>query len=430
MNILDWLVAHFVESTPMEIFGFVVVLIIMMCALAGALASVAKPESELGKQFIDGIDTIGPIFLPVAGIMAAAPYLTSFVITVFGPAFNFMGADPAMAATTFIAVDMGGYQLADALAQTKESWIMAMVTGYMGGATIVFTIPVALKMIQKQDRKYLALGVMCGLLAIPIGVFVASIIIAFANPMIREAIVAGSGEATYQLALGFSTIGLNLVPLIIICVALALGLKFKPDAMIKGFIVFGRFLESALKLVFVLVVIEYFTGLLTALFGTWFGFEPIIADEVDIFRALEVSGAIGIMLCGAFPMVYLIKRYLAKPLAVVGKFFGLSSDAVAGILAAAANVLALLEIVKDLKARDKVICLAFAVCCAFLFGDHLSFTANFQPSLIAPVMLGKIAGGIAAVFFTKFLALKKAEQLEAEDLAALESSKETAIEAA
>jgi ethanolamine transporter len=60
----------------------------------------------------------------------------------------------------------------------------------------------------------------------------------------------------------------------------------------------------------------------------------------------------------------------------------------------------------------------------------LSFTANFQPSLIAPVMLGKIAGGIAAVFFTKFLALKKAEQLEAEDLAALESSKETAIEAA
>jgi ethanolamine transporter len=418
MNIQEWFVAHFLESSPMEIFGFVVVLIIMVCALAGAIASVIKPESSLGQEFIGGIDSIGPIFLPVAGIMAAAPYLTAFVSAVFGPAFSFVGADPAMAATTFIAVDMGGYQLAEALAQTKESWIMAMVTGYMGGATIVFTIPVALKMIRKIDRKYLALGVMCGLLAIPIGVFVSSAIIAFAHPMIREAIMAGSGEATYQLALGFGTIGLNLIPLIIICVALALGLKFKPDAMIKGFIVFGRFLESALKLVFVLVVIEYFTGLPTALFNGYFGFEPIIADEIDIFRALEVSGAIGIMLCGAFPMVYLIKRYLSKPLAVIGKFVGLSSDAMAGILAGAANVLALLEIVKDLRARDKVICLAFAVCCAFLFGDHLSFTANFQPSLIAPVMIGKIVGGVCAVYFTKFLALRKAEQLEAADLEA------------
>ncbi|MDR2672823.1 MAG: ethanolamine utilization protein EutH [Coriobacteriales bacterium] len=418
MGLQEWIATHFLESSPMEIFGFVVVLIIMVCALAGAIASVIKPESALGQEFVGGIDSIGPIFLPVAGIMAAAPYLTAFVSSVFGPAFSFLGADPAMAATTFIAVDMGGYQLADALAQTKESWIMAMVTGYMGGATIVFTIPVALKMIRKIDRKYLALGVMCGLLSIPIGVFVSSVIIAFSHPMIREAIIAGSGEASYQLALGFGTIGLNLVPLIIICVALALGLKFKPDAMIKGFIVFGRFLESALKLVFVVVVVEYFTGLPTALFNGYFGFEPIIADEIDLFRALEVSGAIGIMLCGAFPMVYLIKRYLAKPLASIGRFFGLSADAVTGILAAAANVLALLEIVKDLRARDKVICLAFAVCCAFLFGDHLSFTANFQPSLIAPVMLGKIVGGICAVFFTRFLALKKAEQLEQDDIKA------------
>ena len=424
MHIADWLATNFINSTPMEIFGFVVVLIIMACATAGVLASVIKPESGLGQEFVSGIDAIGPIFLPVAGIMAAIPYLTAFITAVFGPVFNLVGADPAMAATTFIAVDMGGYQLADALAQTRESWIMAMVTGYTSGGVFVFTIPVALKMLQKKDRKYLALGIMCGFLAIPVAVLVSCVIIAFTNPMIREAVVAGSGEATYQLALGFSTIGLNLIPLIIICAAVAIGLKFKPDAMIRGFIVFGRFLESALKIVFALVVVEYFTGLPSALLGTWFGFDPIIADEADIFRALEVSGAIGIMLCGAFPMVYLIKRYLAKPLSAAGRLFGLSSDAVAGILAAAANGLALFAIVKDLKARDKVIGLAFVVCGGYLFGDHLSFTANFQPSLIVPIMLGKFIGGVCAVFLTKFLALKKAEQLEAQDLAALPEPEE------
>lgn len=403
----------------MELIGTIVVYIIMACALAGAIASAIKPESELGQQFVAGIDSIGPIFLPVAGIMASAPFLEAFVSSVFGPVYSAVGADPAMAATTFIAVDMGGYPLAEALAQTKESWIMAMMTGYMAGATIVFTIPVALKMLEKRDRKYLALGVMSGLLAIPIGVLVASVIIAVSHPMIRE-VVSTNAEATYQLALSFAQIGLNLIPLVAICVALALGLKFKPDAMIKGFIIFGRVMEAALKIVFVLVVIEYFTGIFSAVFGG-FGFDPIIASDGDpeVFRALETSGAIGMMLCGAFPMVYLIKRYLAKPLAKIGGVFGLSSDATAGLLAASANVLAALAMVKDLKARDKVLVMAFAVCCAFLFGDHLSFTANFQPTLIVPVLVGKFCAGVCAIIFANLLAVKKAQQLEAEDLAAL-----------
>jgi ethanolamine transporter len=401
-----------------ETIGTVVVYIIMACALIGCAASVAKPSSELGKEFTAGIDAIGPIFLPVAGIMAAAPYLTRFVSSVFGPAFKAVGADPAMAATTFIAVDMGGYQLAEALAQTRESWIMAMMTGYMAGATIVFTIPVALKMLQRSDQKYLALGTMSGLLAIPFGVLTASAIIAWSNPMVRET-VSTTSAAGYQLSLMWVTIFRNLIPLVIICLALALGLMFKPDAMIRGFLIFGRVLESALKIVLVLVVVEYFTALPSELLGQWWGFDPVIADQQDIFRALEVSGAIGIMLCGAFPMVYLIKRYLARPLGVVGRVFGLSSDATAGLLAGAANVLALLGMVKDFKAKDKVICLSFAVCCAFLFGDHLSFTANFQPSLIVPVLVGKLVAGIIAIVFAFLLAVKKAEQLEEADLAAV-----------
>lgn len=399
----------------MELFGQIVVYIIMACALVGCAASVIRPESELGQQFVAGVDSIGPIFLPVAGIMASAPYITEFVSAVFGPAYSLVGADPAMAATTFIAVDMGGYPLALALAQTKESWIMAMMCGYMGGATIVFTIPVALKILDVRDRKYLALGVMSGLLAIPIGVLTASAVIALSHPVIREA-VSTNAQATYTLMLTWSQIGLNLIPLVIICVALAAGLKFAPDAMIRGFIVFGRVLEGALKIVFVLVVVEYFTGVFTTVFGG-FGFEPIIADEEDIFRALETAGAIGIMLCGAFPMVYLMRRYLAKPLGKLGQLARLSPDATAGLLAASANVLAALAMVRDLKARDKVVVLAFSVCCAFLFGDHLSFTANFQPSLILPVMLGKIAGGVAAIAFAFLLATKKADELEREDMA-------------
>lgn len=386
----------------MELFGQIVIYIIMACALAGCFASIFREGSQLGKEFLGGFEAIGSIFIPVAGIMAAAPYLTWFVSKIFGPLYSIVGADPAMAATTFIAVDMGGYQLAEALASTKESWIMAMMTGYMAGATIVFSIPVALKMIQKEDRRYLAMGEMVGFITIPVGVFVSSVIIALSDPMIRETITT-NGEATYQLALGFLLIFRNLVPLIIICGAIALGLYFIPEKMIKGFNVFGKVMDSALRIVLVLCVVEYFTGVFSKVFGIW-GFEPIIADEVDVNRALEIAGYIGIMLCGAFPMVYLIKTYFAKPLDAVGRRLGLSVDATTGILAATANVLALFAIVKDMRPNDKVKCIAYSVCCAFLIGDHLAFAANFQPTLILPIMVGKLSGGCLAVYIaTVFL---------------------------
>lgn len=386
----------------MELFGQIVIYIIMACAVAGCFASIVKEGSNLGKEFLAGFEAIGSIFIPVAGIMAASPYLTWFVSKVFGPLYELVGADPAMAATTFIAVDMGGYQLAEALSATKESWIMAMMTGFMAGATIVFSIPVALKMIQKEDRRYLAMGEMVGFITIPVGVLVSSVIIALTNPCIRETITT-NGEATYQLALSFRLIFRNLIPLIIICGAIALGLYLIPERMIKGFNVFGKVMDSALRIVLVLCVVEYFTGVFSKIFGEW-GFEPIIADEVDLNRALEISGYIGIMLCGAFPMVYLIKTYLAKPLDAVGSRVGLSAEATTGILAATANVLALFAIVKGLKPNDKVKCIAYSVCCAFLIGDHLAFSANFQPSLILPIMVGKLCGGCLAVYIaTVFL---------------------------
>ncbi len=399
----------------MELFGQIVVYIIMACAVIGAVTSIVKEEHPLGQKFLEGIDSIGPIFLPVAGILAAAPFLTGFVTSVFGPVYEAIGSDAAMAATTIIAVDMGGYQLADAIASTRESWIMAMMTGYMAGATIVFSIPVALKMLQKEDRKYLALGVMSGLLTIPVGVLVASSIIAFTNPVIRD-VVSTNAEATYQLALTFGVIFRNLIPLVVICVALAIGLLLKPNAMIKGFLVFGKGMDALLRIVFVLAVVEYNTGFFSGVIG-WWGFDPIIADEAELFRALEVSGAIGIMLCGAFPMVYMIQHYLQKPLSAIGRRFHLSADATAGILAATANILALFGMVKDLEPEDKVKCIAYSVCAAFLIGDHLAFTANFQPSLILPVMVGKICGGFLAVYLATKIAVPKAKALAASDLA-------------
>ena len=390
-------------------FGNYVIYIIMVCAVLGAFASIKNQETGLGAEFVSGLHSIGPIFIPVAGIMASIPYLSIFVSSVFGPIFESIGADPAIAATTLIAIDMGGYQLADALAQSREGWIVASVTGYMAGATIVFSIPVGLAMLKKKDHKYMALGVMAGILSVPIGVFVASMIIAVSDAGVREAI-STNADSTYMLTMGLGAIVQNILPLIIFCIAIALGLKVAPNKMISGFLSFGKIMDGALKLVLVFSIVEYFTGVFSNTLGGW-GFDPIIADEADMFRALEIAGYIGIMLSGAFPMVYLIRKYLAKPMEVIGAKFGMDNTGAAGILAASANILAMFHLIQDMKSRDKVLCIAFSVCGAFLFGDHLAFTANFQPNLIVPVMIGKLTGGLFGFALALWIAVPAAEKL-------------------
>ncbi|MBB2481634.1 ethanolamine utilization protein EutH [Bacillus sp. APMAM] len=398
----------------MSIVGTIVIYIIMISAVIGAIAAIRNDETGIGKEFMQGLYSIGPIFIPVSGIMASIPYLSFFISKFMGPTFGTIGADPSIAATTFIAVDMGGYQLADAIATSKDSWIMAMIVGFMAGATIVFSIPVGLTMLEKRDHKYMALGVMSGILSIPLGVFISTLIMKLAHTHVRDH-VSTNAKSIYTFNPDIVTLLLNLTPLIVVVVLIALGLRYIPDKMIKGFMWFGRLMDIGLKLVLVLSIVEYFTGLFRKIFGGW-GFEPIIADSKDQFRALETAGYIGIMLAGAFPMVYIIRKYLSKPLEIIGNKIGLSPEGSAGLLAASANILAMFNLIKHMKPKDKVICISFSVTSAYLFGDHLAFTANFQPNMILPVMVGKLSGGVIAIMLAYWISVPKALELEKIDI--------------
>ncbi len=398
----------------MAVLGQVVIFIIVGFGVIGAIAAIRDDEHGMGKEWKEGLHSIGPIFIPVAGIMASIPYLSRFVEVVVGPLFNLVGASPAMAATSIIAVDMGGYQLAQAIADNTANWIMAAIVGYMAGATIVFSIPVGLAMLDHRDHKYMALGVMSGILTVPVGVLITASILTLSGTNLRDE-VSTTSDSTFSLAvLGFSQIFVNLIPLVIFVVAMAVGLYFYPSLMITGFMWFGRIMDAAIKIILALSIAQYFTGIFTTIFGAW-GFNPIIADAQNQFRALEIAGYIGITLSGAFPMVYAIRTYLARPLGAIGQRFGLSSEGSAGVLAAAANILALYHLIKSMPPKDKVLCIAFAVCSAFLLGDHLAFTANFQPNMILPLIIGKFTAGVLAIALAFWIAVPTALRLEEQD---------------
>lgn len=412
----------------MENIGTYVIYVIMVCAVIGAIASMINPESELGQEFIAGLHSIGPIFIPVAGIMAAIPFISSGISHVIAPLFQLIGADPGIAGPIFIASDMGGYQLAKALAQSPEGWILGLITGFQSGATIIFVIPVGLAMLRKVDHKYMALGIMAGLLTIPVSIIIIAMVMQTLGLNVRPDITT-TGAATEPLHFTLTMLLRNLMPLILFCIALAAALRYFPNVMVNLFLKLGQFMYISVVLVLVASIVQYFTGFFSAVFGGW-GFAPIIADAEDQFRALEIAGYIGLMLCGAFPMVYLLKRFMSKPIEKVASRFGISGVGAAGMLASSANIIAMFRLVSDMPPKDKVLVIAFSVCAAFTFGDHMAFSANFQPSLILPLMIGKLSGGLIAMVLAYWLAVPKAKEMGLQDETAaagtLRASAETA----
>lgn len=345
----------------------IIVWILMICMVLGGLDRAIGNKFGLGEKFEEGFNAMGPLALAMVGVMSLSPVLAKLLNPVIGPVYAFFGADPAMFAGTLLANDMGGWPLAQQMTtDPMAQQLSGLVLGAMMGATIVFTIPVSLSIINKEDRPYLAKGILCGIVTIPIGVFVSGLIAGFPIMMVLP----------------------NLIPIVLVALLIAFGLWRIPDKMTTGFEWFGKGLIFIISIGLVVGVFEQMTGVKIMPEG-W---ELIPPQE-----GIAVVGSIAMMLLGAFPAVHLIITLASKPLTKAGGLLGINDVAAGGLVATLANNIPMFQIMKGMDARGKVLNSAWAVAAAFAFGDHLGFTAGVSREMIFPVISGKLVAGICGV---------------------------------
>jgi ethanolamine transporter len=347
----------------MSINEIIVYLMVGMMAL-GAVDRIIGNKLGLGAQFEEGILAMGSLALAMIGMICLAPVLANLLRPVVVPIYTFLGADPAMFAGTILANDMGGATLAQELALSEEAGLFGgLIVGSMLGPTVVFTIPVALGIIRPEDQPALATGVLAGIITIPLG-----------------SLVGG-------LAAGFSLLFVlkNLIPIALIALLIALGLWMIPNGMVKGFRVFGKGVVAVITVGLAAAIIQELTGLV------------VIPGLGELSEGFQMVGEIAIVLAGAFPLVYALTRLLQKPLSKLGGLLGINDSAAAGLVATLANNIPMFRLMEKMDHRGKVVNVAFAVSGAFVFGDHLGFTAGFAPEMIVPMILGKLTGGVSAV---------------------------------
>lgn len=78
-----------------------------------------------------------------------------------------------------------------------------------------------------------------------------------------------------------------------------------------------------------------------------------------------------------------------------------------------ANNIAMFNILHEMNPKGKLLNIAFAVSAAFVFGDHLGFTAGVNKEMIFPVIVGKLVAGITAVILANLLAPKLLSKIDA-----------------
>lgn len=347
--------------------------IMAVFAVIGGLDRIFGNRLGFGQEFENGILAMGSLALAMVGIIALSPVLAAILRPVIVPVYRFLGADPAMFAGTILACDMGGGSLAMELTPNRDAALLGgVITGSMLGATVVFTIPVAMGILNPEDRPALAKGILCGVVTIPVGVLVGGLTMGMALlPVLR-----------------------NLIPIALMAVLIALGLWRAERAMILAFSAFGKGVVAVITVGLAATIVENLTGFV------------VIPGLAPISEGFETVGSIAIVLAGAFPLVLAVTKLLRKPLSLAGRALGINETAAAGLIASLANSIATFGMVKDMDSRGKVVNIAFAVSAAFVFGDHLGFTAGFSPEILPAVILGKLAGGISAVALALLLTRK------------------------
>ena len=362
--------------------------------LIGAADKITGNHLGLGEKFDEGFQAMGSLALGMVGIVCLAPVISNLLGPIIIPACRAIGADPALFGS-ILANDMGGYSLAMELAEQKEAGLFAgNIVASMLGCTLVFSIPVGLGLIEKEDRPYFSKGLLIGLITIPIGCVAGGLIAGFSAMLIVR----------------------NTLPILVIAVLLALGLKFIPEKMIKGCTIFGQFITIIIYIGLACAAFEHITGVV------------IIKGMAPIMDGMDAIAGIAIVLLGTFPVLAILVKILDKPLNAIGRKMGMDAVSAAGLVFTLANSVPVYTMMKDMKKRGIIINTAWLVPATAALGDHLGFTAGVQPTMITPVVAGKLIAGVVAIILAYFMTKNMIEPEKKEESKKLDLTEENATQ--
>lgn len=332
-------------------------------AVLGAVDRIFGNKKGYGKCMENGFLFMGPTALSMVGMMCIIPVFSGIAEKFLLPFYHLTGIDPAMFGG-LLAIDMGGFPLAKELAVNSTLGAYAgIIVAATFGCTLIFTIPVGMRVVKKEDYPFFFKGITAGLVALPFG------------------LIAGGFLCGLSL---LEIVHQNLL-IFLLALFILIGIKKAPEKLIRGLEIFASAMEIVITIGLVLGAVQYMTGI------------TVLPGLYPIEEALKVVASIGIVMLGSLPAAEFLQRILKKPLSKLGAKIGLSEISIVGLFIGTVSVLPQLTMLKDMDKLGKIINVAYIVSAASLFAAHMGFTINEQPDLLNALIVSKLVGGFAAI---------------------------------
>ncbi|MGL4773071.1 MAG: ethanolamine utilization protein EutH [Clostridium sp.] len=344
--------------------------IVAIFFLIGASDYLKYNRFKLGEAFEDGIKNMGPLAISMVGILSLTPIIGQCVSEYILPLIQNEYLDPSIISSSILAIDMGALNLAKDLSISNEMLVFSgVLMSSMVGCTISFTLPLALGIVKDKDKVYLSKGMLCGIATLPIGLFVGGLL----------------------LKINIKILLINLIPIIIVAILLSLGLMYKQALLMNIFNALGR------GIVYVSIFGLMIQGIQSIMGIT------IIKNLMPLGEALTIVGKIAIFLGGAYVMLEWIKRTFSSRLDILGKRIGVNSSSIAAFLGSLASAIVIFSTFDKLDDKGKVVCSAFAVGGAYVFGGQMGYVASEIPEYLTIYIFTKLLCGALAMIFAIYI---------------------------
>lgn len=344
--------------------------IMLFFSLLGALDRIIGDRFGLGKEFEKGFVLLGNLALSMIGMIVIAPWLAHVLQPVFSFVNQGWGIEPSIIPAVLFANDMGGAPLATKVAADAQlGGLNALVVSAMMGCTVSFHIPYALGVVKKEQQKELLLGLLCGIVTIPVGCLAAGLFL--------------------KIPLG--ALLSNLLPLILFSLLIAAGLLLRPDLCVKIFGWIGTGIKILITIGLALAIFQFLTGL-----------EPL-----PHLATLEEGTAIclnaAVIMTGAFPLLSILSRILSPLLKRMGQKLQINENSMLGFVSTLASSMPTYESMHRMDSKGVLMNAAFTVSAAASLADHLAFTLAYEPSYLPSMLLGKLTAGALALVVAAML---------------------------
>lgn len=350
----------------------IVLYVIIFFSLLGAIDKLLGNKFGLGAKFEEGFKGMGSLAMTMIGIYCLSPVIAHYFLSFLLSLSRVTGADPSIFIGSILACDMGGYTAAVEIAANEEiAKFSGIILASMMGATISFTIPIATNILSKEDFDYFAKGVLSGIVTIPVGCLIGGL----------------------AMGLGIRDIFMNIIPIVVLSVVIAVCLVKIKEKIVKLFVNIG-------KVIFVVSLVGLILSILNFVLGI-----NILPGMIPFEEGIVVVGKIAVILSGAYPLIYFLSKVLEKGLSSLSEKLGVNDISILGLITSLANNVPTLGILKDMDWKGKIVNSAFAVSGAFTFGGQLGFVSGVSEDVVIPFILAKLAAGfsgiLVAIFFIK-----------------------------